>query len=769
MQTVRLLMVSLAMVGCPASEKSPTPDDLRADTRRGAILHPGSLPYSPALVTRLREAFRAHGAAYAPRTKHLRSDGQPKYINRLILSTSPYLLQHAHNPVDWRPWGEDALAEARRLNRPILISVGYSTCHWCHVMEEESFESEAIAKLINELYIPIKIDREERPDLDSVYMAAVYKLNRRGGWPMTVWADPDGLPFFAGTYFPPDGVRGVTRGFQTLLKTLASRWDKEPRALRHQAQRLADAIAQDLKPVPSGVEVSVRSIDDVVSWAMRRYDERWGGLLGQPKFPSSFPVQLLLRSARRSGDPAALDAAVRTLEKIQNGGIHDQLGGGFHRYSVDERWLIPHFEKMLYDNALLVQDFLAAYQVTGRQDFANTVRFTLDYVLREMTRSDGAFYSATDADSDGEEGTFFLWDLDQIRSLLPKEVARSVIAYWGVTRAGNFEGRNILWVRHPQEVVARELKLSVDELKRHLSHARTILYAARAKRVAPGLDDKVMVDWNGLMIGALARASWVLGEPRYLAAAARAADFHLATMRTADGRLHHSTHNGRKQAQSFLADYAFLIHGLIELVQADGDPRWLTAARALQAIQDDDFGDDVRGAWYRTSDHQKAHIVREKPDDDGAIPTGNSYGLHNLLRLATLTGDARYAAAAQRAFVGLADGMRRGAMTGALAALERADDQALELVVVHPDAGATSDLFSVVRSTYAPNAMVFELSERRARALAAEVPWLEGKTALEGRSTAFVCMRGVCKRPCSTAQGLRDQIPPVLALGKPRP
>ena len=600
-------------------------------------------------------------------------------------------------------------------------------------------------------------------------MTAVQKLRRSGGWPMTVWTDPEGLPFFAGTYFPPDGHRGVTRGFQNLLKTLAQRWKTNPSAVRAEAQRLAAEIAEALKPVPAGSDVSITAIEITVRWVMNEFDHVWGGIRGRSKFPSSLPVHLLLRYARRTGERGPLKAALLTLQKMQDGGLHDQLGGGFHRYSTDERWLVPHFEKMLYDNALLVRDYLAGYQISKRADFARTVRSTLDYVLREMTRSDGAFYSATDADSEGEEGTFFLWDLDQINALLPKTVARSVIAAWDVTRFGNFEGRNIFWLPRPLADVAKELKMTTEQLDRHISQAREVLYPVRQQRIHPGLDDKVMVDWNGLMIAAFARAGWVLNEPKYISAARRCASYHLKAMRGPNGRLRHSTKDGVRQEQAFLDDYAFLIHGLIELTQADGDPQWLTAARALQAAQDEYYGDDERGAWYRTADDQKVHITREKPDFDGAVPSGNSVGLHNLIRLGTLTGDPAYDASARRGFRALSQSISSGRMDHALAALERADDRPLEVVVVHPDSGSTTDLMATLRLLYLPNAVIFELSDQQAQKMAVEVPWIEGKTALQGRSTAFVCERGVCQLPAFTAADLIKQIPNPTPLRETSP
>jgi uncharacterized protein len=441
-----------------------------------------------------------------PRTRH-RDGAVPHFTNRLAEETSPYLRQHAHNPVDWYPWGDDAFAEARRRGVPVFLSVGYSTCHWCHVMEEESFEDLEVAQVLNDAYVAIKVDREERPDVDAVYMTAVQALTGRGGWPMSVWLDADRRPFFSGTYFPArDGDRGAARGFISILRELAEIYRADPARVAEAAQSIAAAVRTAMTGAASGDALPGAGVlDAAAAYYARAYDDVNGGVRGAPKFPSSFPIRLLLRHYRRTGDAAARAMAEHSLEKMAAGGMHDQLAGGFHRYSTDERWLVPHFEKMLYDNALLAVAYAEAWQVTGRDDLARVLRTTLDYVLREMTASGGGFFSATDADSEGEEGTFFVWRADEIRALLGAD-AEGFMRFYGVTPAGNFEGRNVLFVPQPDE---REWEA--------LAGMREILRTARAARPNPLRDDKILTAWNGLMISALAFGGRVLGETRYVA------------------------------------------------------------------------------------------------------------------------------------------------------------------------------------------------------------------------------------------------------------
>jgi hypothetical protein len=500
---------------------------------------PGATPLPEVVRRRVDAAVAARGAQdVAARAHHRDADGRPRFSNRLALESSPYLLQHAHNPVNWFPWGEEAFAEAARLARPIFLSVGYSTCHWCHVMERESFEDEEIAAFMNEHYVAIKVDREERPDVDAVYMSAVQQLTGSGGWPMSVWLTPAREPFFGGTYFPPrTGVRGSRHGFLALLGDLADTYRREPERVTHAAHSLVEAVRRDMEgardEVEEGEEGGVvpgrQAIDQAVAYCKRSFDSVHGGLRRSPKFPSNVPLRLLLRHYHRTHDLEALQVALLTLEKMAGGGIYDQLGGGFHRYSTDGEWLVPHFEKMLYDNALLVVAYAEAFQLTGQAHLSRIVRETCDYVLREMTASDGGFYAATDADSEGHEGKFFVWSADEIRSVLTAagraDDIEAFFQHYDVTAAGNWDGSTILRVRRPDEAMWARL-----------TEARAVLYRHRAQRVPPLRDEKILSAWNGLMISALAIAGRILDEPRYRDAARRAAEFVLTRLHDdADG------------------------------------------------------------------------------------------------------------------------------------------------------------------------------------------------------------------------------------------
>ncbi len=579
---------------------------------------PGAVPFASELSARLVVRWAARDPGYVPRTRHLLPDGSPKYINRLFLESSPYLLQHAHNPVNWFPWGDEAFELARKLGRPVLLSVGYSTCHWCHVMEEESFDDEEIARYLNENYVIVKVDREERPDVDSIYMTAVQTLAGRGGWPMTVWLTPDRKPFFGGTYFPArDGDRGVRAGFLTLLRQLRQAYDAQPERVTQVSGELSEDIRRSLSP-ESGAEdlPGAQVLEAAAGYYRSRYDAEAGGLAGAPKFPSSLPVRFLLRYHRRAQDVEILRMATKTLEGMAAGGMYDQVGGGFHRYATDARWLVPHFEKMLYDNALLTMAYLEGYQVTGREDFARVAREILRYVERDMTSPEGAFYSATDADSNApngrrEEGWFFTWTAREIEEVVGQERARIVGAYYGVTAAGNFEGRNILHVQRPLPDVAGELGLSPERVGEVVEESKELLYAARAMRPPPLRDEKILAAWNGLMIGAHARAALVLGNERYASRAARAAEFILTTMRSKEGRLLRSFMDGQTSRNGFLDDYAFLISGLLDLYEATGAPRWLEEALALDGVLEDFYEDKERGGCFMTSDDHESLLARE--------------------------------------------------------------------------------------------------------------------------------------------------------------
>ena len=734
---------------------------------RAAGWLPGAPPPAPGLTERLRAALAARQRAvptYIPRTRH-RTGNAPRYTNRLILETSPYLLQHAHNPVDWHAWGDEAFTEARRRGLPLFVSIGYSTCHWCHVMEVESFEDEEIARTLNSHYVCIKVDREERPDVDAVYMSAVQALTGSGGWPMSVWLTPERAPFFGGTYFPArDGDRGATQGFLTLLQRLGETYLKDPARIAQQASELASAVRRDLEgpaalaptsaPAASVMAAGLPdagAIAQAVGSFKRSFDDQNGGLRGAPKFPSSLSVRLLLRDQRRTGDAETLRMATLTLARMAAGGLYDQLGGGFHRYATDAAWQVPHFEKMLYDNALLAVDYLEAYQVTGRADFARVGRQTLDYLLGEMTSPDGGLYSATDADSDGEEGKFFVWSEAEIRALLGADADRFA-RYYGVTPAGNFQGRNILHVPHP------------DESERSaLDGARRRLYAARARRVAPARDEKILAAWNGLAISALATGGRVLDDDRYVAAAARAAELVLTKLRVG-GRLMRSFKDGRARQPGFLEDYAFTAAGLFDLYEASFDPRWLREALALCAETERLFADPVQGGWFTTAaDHEKL-MARERPRADGPTPSGTSVALMNALRAATFTGDDHWRAIADRALATLRDALseRPTSLSDALLALDFRTDAAREVVVVWPkEAGEVSaaPLLAVLRRTFLPNRALAGSAEGDAlAALATLAPIVEGKRALRGRSTAYVCERGHCQLPTNDPLVLQRQL-----------
>ncbi|MFP6683190.1 MAG: thioredoxin domain-containing protein, partial [Polyangiaceae bacterium] len=513
MRALLPILVVLMATNC-----TPTPSATPQQTASAnpALDTPTLLYGDEALKSRLKRALAAKGEKYEPRTKHLRGDGSPKFTNRLILETSPYLAQHAHNPVNWFPWGDEAFEVARKLGRPVFLSVGYSTCHWCHVMEEESFEDEAIAKYLNDHYVMIKVDREERPDVDAIYMRAVQILTRRGGWPMSVWLTPEGKPFYGGTYFPArDGDGGTRKGFITILKEQYDSFKGDPAGIASDSTRLAARVQEDLKPIASSGLPGAVSLQMAVEMAGRTFDPEYGGSRGKPKFPSSFPVRTLLRYGRRAKDDNATAMALTTLSKMAAGGMYDHVAGGFHRYSTDARWLVPHFEKMLYDNALLAIAYIEGYQASGDTELLRVAREILDYVVRDMTSPEGGYYSATDADSIGpkghrEEGYYFTWTPSELERTLGPGRAATVGQYYAVKPGGNFEGRSILHTPRDKAAVAKQLKISVAELDAEIAAARPLLLTERNKRPAPIRDDKIQVSWNGLMLAAMARGARVL-------------------------------------------------------------------------------------------------------------------------------------------------------------------------------------------------------------------------------------------------------------------
>ena len=685
-----------------------------------------------------------------PRTRH-RDGAVPRFTNRLAEETSPYLRQHAHNPVDWYPWGDDAFAEAKRRGFPVFLSVGYSTCHWCHVMEEESFEDLEVAQLLNDAYVAIKVDREERPDVDAVYMTAVQALTGRGGWPMSVWLDADRRPFFTGTYFPArDGDRGAARGFISILRELAEIYRADPARVAGAAQSITAGVRTAMAGAASGDALPGADVlDAAAAYCARVYDDVNGGVRGAPKFPSSFPIRLLLRHYRRTGDDAALAMAAHTLEKMSAGGMHDQLGGGFHRYSTDGRWLVPHFEKMLYDNALLAVAYAETWQVTGRDDVARVLRTTLDYVLREMTASGGGFFSAADADSEGEEGTFFVWREDEIRALLGTDAER-FMRFYGVTSAGNFEGRNVLFVPRPDE---REWQA--------LAGMRETLRTAREARPNPLRDDKVLTAWNGLMISALAFGGRVLGETRYVAAAVRAADFILAEMRPS-GRLQRSWKDGRPSGPGYLEDDAFFVAGLLDLYEATFELRWLAEALKLAGATERLFADGERGGWFRSADDHERLLAREKPSQDGAEPAGASVAVLNVLRLHAITGDDAWRRIAERALRAYAPTLleQPAALHEMLLAVDFLVASVPEIVLVwDTDEDVPAAFIDPLRRMFLPNhALLGSPEGSNLDALAQLAPPSGGKTALQAAATAYVCEGGACLLPATDPGTMTAQI-----------
>ena len=717
---------------------------------------------------RRQQALLAKGPAYKPRTRHKLKDGTAQFTNRLIFESSPYLLQHAHNPVNWFAWGDEAFAEAKRLDRPVFLSIGYATCHWCHVMEEESFEDLEIARYLNEHYIPIKVDREERPDVDAVYMAAVQVMTGSGGWPMSVWLNAERKPFFGGTYFPArDGDRGNPTGFLSLLRRFVNIWEKEKHRVDEAGDHLAEAIAEQLAAAPPADAPEAKVLDAAFDAYVARYDPHMGGIRTRHKFPSQLPIRFLLRHYRRTGKQQALDMATHTLDKMADGGMYDHVGGGFHRYSTDTRWLVPHFEKMLYDNALLTLAYLEGWQVTQSPRYAQIVREILRYVQRDMTAPFGAFYSATDADSlnpqgEREEGYFFTWTPAELSAELGLERAKIATALWGVTAQGNFEGRNILNTARPFAEVAKELGLSEAALAKEVEAIKLTLYNARKERPAPLLDDKILTSWNGLMISAYAQAGLALGEPGYVDAAAKAARFILQEMRDGD-RLFRTYRNGHAKLKAYLDDYAFLIAGLLDLFEATSDPAWLQEAIALDAVLTAHYADKNDGTfagYFMTADDAEGLLVREKPAYDGAEPSGNSIQLLNLLRLDELTSDAKYAEQAQGTLKAFASTLNQQpvALSEMLLGLDFYTDRPKEIVVVAADRAAAAPLLKVLGRTFVPNRVLAVVAPSAVDTLAKLVPLVGEKIAQGGKPTAYVCENRVCKLPTTDPAVFEKQL-----------
>ena len=693
--------------------------------------------------------------------------------NRLIHETSPYLLQHASNPVDWYPWGPEALQAAKAQNRPILLSVGYSACHWCHVMERESFENAAIALIMNRHFVCIKVDREERPDLDEIYMQATVTLNHgQGGWPMTVFLTPDQEPFFAGTYFPPDDRWGRP-GFSSLLKKIAEAWEKDPTGLTNQARQLTERLKHELKAV-SPATVSVSLLDEAVAQFLEDFDERHGGFGSAPKFPPSAGLSLLLRCYRRTGEPRTLQMVTRTLDAMADGGIYDHIGGGFSRYSTDDRWLVPHFEKMLYDNALLAKTYLEAYQVTKQASYRQVTTDVLDYILREMTDSTGGFYSATDADSEGVEGKFFVWTPAEIQSVLQNaEDTRQFCACYDITDQGNWEHRSIPNRLRPIEAVAKELNLTIDELHETIHRVRPLLYRARQERVPPGLDDKIITAWNGMMISAMAEAGRVLEGSRYIDGAMKAADFLLLVHRPSEGTLLRTSRQGRAHLDGVLEDYAYLAEGLIDLYEACGQERYLIAALQLGEKMVDSFRDEDQGGFYTTAKTHEPLIIRAREGADGATPSGNAVAVSALARLSFHYNrqDLREAAVGGIRAFGRQMARYPRAFAKTLAVVDLLAEGPIELALVGaPNDPGFETLQRAIREVFLPHRVI---ASSDGTGTPSSHPLLAGKGLVEGKAALYICRNFSCQRPLTDprevteallAASRRTDQPPQLTL-----
>jgi uncharacterized protein YyaL (SSP411 family) len=663
--------------------------------------------------------------------------------NRLAEETSPYLLQHKDNPVDWRPWGPEALGEAASADKPIMLSIGYSACHWCHVMERESFEDDETAALINESFVPIKVDREERPDVDDLYMEAVQGMTGQGGWPLTVFLDSDAVPFYGGTYFPPEPRQGLP-SFKQVLEATSGAYENQREELREASGRIRESLSMTGQVGQSDQAIDRAYMEKAISGLEGSFDRANGGFGGAPKFPPASALEFLLD--RGATEPVAL-----TLDKMMHGGIYDQLGGGFARYSVDPNWLVPHFEKMLYDNALLARLYLHGWQAMGEERWMRVCTETLDWALREMCGPEGGFYSALDADSEGEEGRFYVWDEDEMREALgdagiASDAIERVLGYWGVSAAGNFEGKNIL--HGPLGASAKQ--------PAELADARTALYAWRDRRVRPGLDDKRLLSWNALMIAALADAGAALGRPDYIDAASACARFVLEGMRDSDGRLLRTWKDGDARLNAYLEDHAYLVEGLLRLYEATLEVRWFDAARETADAMIARFADDERGGFYTTSNDHEELIARRKDVGDHPIPSGNSSATYGLLRLAALTGESGYedrAVEVMRIYAPAAV-QHPEAFGHLLQAIDFRLSPTREVALVSPANGTggtdgLAELASVVRSAHRPHVVLAGGPEGSERP-----ELLRERTSVEGQPAAYVCEHFACKQPVTDPTAL---------------
>ena len=766
-------------------------------------LLPGVHNMDSALLIKFKKIRKEKGDSYLPRTRHLNPKGGALFTNRLFLKKNPYLLQHAHNPVNWYPWSEEAFESARRENKPVLLSVGYSTCHWCHVMEEESFEDLEIARYMNENYIAIKVDREERPDIDSVYMNAVQIVAGHGGWPMTVWLTPNKHVFYGGTYYPPrTGDRGSSIGFLSLLKELKEAYAEKQDKIRQAGTAIQNILQKHFFPssISNGLIPDKNTFSVLYSKVKSRWDPVYGGVQGAPKFPSSFPARVLFRTYLKTKDKDILQMIQLSLDGMLKGGMQDHVGGGFHRYSTDEQWLVPHFEKMLYDQALLAITYLEAYQLlkqhnlhssnfekqssTGSvkqkrniESYKETAIGILDYIIRNMQSKDGGFYSATDADSRAaqpsegvkthssigkkEEGFYFTWTPEEIDQALNTQQAGLIKKYYGVTSQGNFEGRNIFYVSKELSEVAKELNLDLSQAKKILSSARKILYQTRERRPLPLRDEKILSGWNGLMISAFVYGYFVLNEKKYLLQAEKSARFVLNNMYK-KGQLYRSWKEGKAYVPAYLDDYAFFSSALLDLFEWTGNIEWLNKAVELDQILEKNFEDKDSGGFFMTGRDYEALLVREKPFYDGAEPSGNSVAIMNLLRLSELTGNNHYRSRAEKTFRAFGKMLQNNpfSFSEALLALDYYHSRVNEIVLVLPDdAHLESDsFFNELKNWYLPNKALTVVHHSQVEEQQKLLKPISRKKDLNGKTTAYICEEGACQLPTFDLKELRRQL-----------
>ena len=679
----------------------------------------------------------------------------PPFTNRLINESSPYLVKHAHNPVDWYAWGEEAFEKARDENKPIHLSVGYSSCHWCSVLSDESFEDETTAQILNEHFVNIKVDREERPDIDQIYMNFVQLTTGHGGWPLTVFLTPTCVPFYGGTYYPPVDRYNMP-SFKRVLLSVADAYQNRTDEIFESAVSMLGELRRIGLTEESNEAVTTKLLDDALRNTVRNYDSTNGGFGGAPKFPAPMSLEFLLRMYKHNGDETILEKVTHTCRKMAWGGMYDQLGGGFHRYSTDARWLVPHFEKMLYDNAQLSRLYVHVYQITGDDFYRSVAEDIYEYVLREMTAPEGGFYSAQDADSEGEEGKFFVWSIDEVKEIIGEEDAKIFCNYYDISAVGNFEGHNILNVRQTIEESAAQQNVSVEKLNEVLSNGRKKLFDEREKRIKPLRDEKVLTAWNGLMLESFAESAAILDRKDYLETAEKNAQFILDNLRR-DGFMLRTYKDGVAKLNGYLEDYAFFASGLIALYETTGNLRWLEESIAITDKMIEEFWDEENGGFYFTGKSHEELIVRSKDYFDNATPSGNSVAAEVLLKLNCLTGDEKYVRYAVTVFRLLTDSIRRygSAFGRVLSAMDFHLSTPKEIVIIgDSNSEDTKELLRTVWSSYIPNKIVL-LSDGKD---VDGIPLLQGRTMIDGKATAFVCENFTCQQPVTTVEELATQI-----------